>query len=230
VARRRSGTRMRYACDSPAAASRSNTNSPSTSRRRSPTAPAPVRPLQPLLERLGHQRRQRATRGARVSSHPTHQPRRQPHGEHHRRLGHRHPTQLTRSIDIPAGLPLREPESAGDLPGRVRSRHPVIKQFGRGVDAPRPLIRSRPTATVTHFYMELHRASHRSAHLRRPASKLERHLELEVATCVGGVTTPPCGVPSSVAARRPWSTTPALSQPSTSPLAGNVPNAANRAE
>src|SRR6266508_2784598 len=39
-----------------------------------------------------------------------------------------------------------------------------------------------------------------------------------------GLATPPCGVPCSVGASRPLSITPALSQPATAALAGNVPS------
>ena len=42
------------------------------------------------------------------------------------------------------------------------------------------------------------------------------------------LTTPPCGVPSSVGANRPFSTTPAFSQSAISPLAGNVPSRLRR--
>jgi hypothetical protein len=118
---------MRSACDSPDSPSRSKTYSTSTARRRSATAPPLAVTLKQLLDRLGDQRRKRAAGLARVAAQPSHQPARQPHGEHHRRLGHRHLAGFTGQLDVSARLPIRQLELVGDLRYRLSDRGAAVK-------------------------------------------------------------------------------------------------------
>ena len=74
-----------------------------------------------------------------------------------------------------------------------------------------------------------HRIPVRGQRQRRAATTpnlIRRVTMRRVIHCVGGVITPPWGVPSPVGANRPSSITPALSHRCTSPRAGKVPSEA----
>ena len=55
--------------------------------------------------------------------------------EHHGGLRHRDPARYRRLSRIPAGLPRRAPEPAGQHPGRLRRRDARLRQLRGRVDA-----------------------------------------------------------------------------------------------
>jgi hypothetical protein len=94
-------------------------------------------------------------------------------------------------VDIPAGLPLRHGEPVREHPRRIHCGHSRVHQLRSSVD-PLRVLRTTRTTTSSHDIKILHIMSH-AAHstprtLQPPIT--QRDLELEVAQCVGGVTSP----------------------------------------
>ena len=155
----------------------------------------------------------------------TRQPGRHLDREHHRDLRHRDPSARRRLIHVPAGLPRRAPEPAGQHPGRLTRRHAPLSQLRGRVDPLRMLAAAR-AAMDSHAINILPDMSLPGRDTPRPfqPSVAQRDIKAEVIHCVGGVTGPPWGVPSPVGVNRPFSITPALSHPAICSLAGNMPS------
>ena len=154
---------------------------------------------QQLLQRLGDHRGDGAPRLRGVRPHPSHQLYWQLDGEDRGCLRHLHRPSGDSALDIPARLALREPESAGQLTGRISHPSAGSHQFSCSVDPRGVLLGTSPT-TTNHAIKILPNMSHTPRDTRQTLQPAvtQRHLEAEVAHCVGGVATPPCGVPVSV--------------------------------
>jgi len=126
-----------------------------------------------------------------VRSYPRHQPYRELDGEHHARLRHLHRSTVGSAGDIAPGLPLRAPEPPGQLAGRVRHRGAAGHQLSGSVD-PRSVLITTSTTTINHDINILLDMSHPLSDMRRTLQPAitQRHLEAEVAHCVGGVVSP----------------------------------------
>src|ERR1019366_4980379 len=137
-------------------------------------------------------------------SYPRHQPYRQLDGEHHVRLRHLHRSTVGGGGNIGAGLPLRAPEPPSQLAGRIRHRGAAGHQLSGSVD-PRSVLITAGTTTINHDINIILDMSHLLRDTRRTLQPAvtQRHLEAEVAHCVGGVTADPGGVPRSRACRVP---------------------------
>ena len=140
VMRRRSGTKMRYACASCPSPKRSKTKARTT--RLVGIAGAHPDAVEELRQRHGDQRTDRLPAALGVLPHPTDQIARQFHGKDP--LGPRdlHGPGVARALHVAAGLPFGDPMSARQLPGGVRDR-PFRQQLGGGVDASRVLVGPR---------------------------------------------------------------------------------------
>lgn len=119
------------------------------------------------------------------------QPYRQLDGEHPGRLRHRNRPTSGSAVDVPAGLPLRQPEPAGQLTGRISHQGTIGQQVSGRVDPRSVLIATSPT-TTNHDINILPNMSHASRDTRQTFQPpvTERYLEAEVAHCVGGVLSP----------------------------------------
>ena len=173
-----------------------------------------------LIEIAPHRVRQRRAERQpprpRMRSQAGDQRRRQPDREHRRALRHRDALwSIQSSVHVPTRLALGQAVLGLQRPHRVRGRQ-LDQQPDRAIHSNRILVGIRSAAG--HQPLEYHAS--RPTPSPRPRN---RPLELEVRDCVGAVTTPPWGVPSSVRCSRPFSTTPAFSHCRIIPLAGNVP-------
>src|SRR6266508_1416323 len=124
---------------------------------------------------------------------------------------------------IPARLTRRDREPLGQHPNRISGPHAGLGQHGSSGD---PLSTLQIAHTTTsHAIIILPDMSLCPTDTPRPFQPpvVQRDLEAEVAHCVGGETTPPCGTPSPVGVNQPFSTTPACNHCRTSSLAGNRP-------
>src|ERR671910_813183 len=110
-------------------------------------------------------------------------------------------------LDVAAGLALRQPIPASQSPCRLGDVVAGGQQRHRGVDPLRPLVGTSPS-TGRHDARILPLVSNGAP---RPLTSLigQGNLKLEVAYCVGGVSTPPCGVPASLRCGDPSCITPA---------------------
>jgi hypothetical protein len=221
-----------------------------------PAAPSsrravPVSAAEELLQGLRGDRRDGAARRPGVVPDRGGQPAGQPDGEHGALLRDRDPARRSGLADVAARLPLRAAQPPGQHPGRLSRRDPGFQQPGslvdmlsvlRGIRAAIPRhdmkilqimskgrqkTAARPAIPLTSPAPPASPAARRSpATLHPPVT--QRGLEAEIAHCVGGVITPPWGVPSPVGANPlPASNTPAFSQSRIMSLAGNEPSAAS---
>ena len=123
--------------------------------------------------------------------------------EHHRDLRDRDPARRRRLIHIPAGLPRRAAEPAGQQPGRLGRRHAPLSQLRSRVD---PLRMLAAASTITrHAITILPDMSLTAGDTPRPFQPpvAQRDIKAEVIHCVGGVIGDPCGVPFSLATSVP---------------------------
>src|SRR5258708_5923067 len=120
----------------------------------------------------------------------------------------------------PAPAPPEDLPPAAGPPGALPRRgRPRAGTHGARTPPPR---RARPRRRLT-ARPRRHVPAGKSPRTPRPFQPpvAQRDIKGEVAYCVGGVATPPCGVPSSVGEYPlPASEIPALSQPAIIPLAG----------
>ena len=146
---------------------------------------------QKLLQRLGDHRGDGPPRSGGVRPHPRHQLYWQLDGEHRGRLRHLHRPSGGSALDIPARLALREPEPAGQLTGRIRHPSAGGHQLSCRVDPRGVLVGTSPT-TTSHAIKILPNMSHTPRDTRQTLQPAvtQRHLEAEVAHCVGGVVSP----------------------------------------
>jgi len=154
---------------------------------RSPAGTLSTAP-QELLQRLGDHRGDGPPGRGGVGSHPPRQRHRHLDGEHHRRRRRRRRTCDRGTLDIPAGLTRRAPEAVGQRTSRCSCRGPGLHQLDRRVDPRRVLLATNPT-TTSHATNILPDMSLLSCDTRQPLQPAiaQRHLEAEVAHCVGGV-------------------------------------------
>ena len=91
---------------------------------------------------------------------------------------------------------MRAAETGRQLTGRLRHRDPALQKLSRRVD-PRSVFTTGRPAITSHVINILPDMSHLARDTRQALqpSVTQRHLEAEVAHCVGGVMMPPCGVP-----------------------------------
>lgn len=145
-----------------------------------------------------------APRRGRMRPHPNHQLHRQLDGEHRGRRGHRRRAASGGAVEVSASLALRQPEPVGQGPSRVRDRGTGGDQVSGGVDPDGEFVRPSPAA-ANHDINILSDMSHTVGDTRwsLQPSVTQRHLEAEVAHCVGGVIAEPCGLPRSRATRVP---------------------------
>src|SRR6476660_1466289 len=136
-------------------------------------------------------------------------------GEHRGRGGHRNMPGPAGALHVAVRLAGRTAEPAGQLPRGVGCRHTRVQQVRGGVD---PICEhvttsatGRPTTRhVTNILLDMSlRRTDTPRQFDTPIA--QRHLKAEVANCVGGVLTPPCGVPATVRDRTPSTNTPARS-------------------
>jgi hypothetical protein len=151
----------------------------------------PATPCEKLLQRLRHQRRDGDPGLPGMRPHPPCQRRGQLDGEHHPGPRNRHPPPGRRLIDIPARLPDRNSEPARQQARRLRRRHPRLREVRGGVDA-LGVPRRRRTATTHDMKIlpDLSPIAFGTPGLLQPAVT-QRHIETEVAKCVGGVSDAP---------------------------------------
>ena len=158
---------------------------------------------------------------------------------HHRRAPRPH-ARPPRPRDRPEG-PDRRPRR----PGRRPRRLPQARRRPRGLPrtAPRPAPPPPPPRTGSASCAPSSRTSssdprkspsataspsgNHPAAAATTTQPIRRVTCAKVRCCVGGVITPPCGVPSPVGVNAPSSITPAFSQPAIMSLAGNDPSAAS---
>jgi len=111
--------------------------------------------------------------------------------EHHRGLRDRDPARCRRLVHIPAGLPRRAPEPAGQHPDRLGRRHTPLSQFRGRVDALSMLAAAR-AATDNHAINILPDmslvAGDTPGAFQPPVA--QRDIKAEVIYCVGGVLSP----------------------------------------
>ena len=111
--------------------------------------------------------------------------------EHHGCLRNRDPSRCRRLIRIPAGLPRRAPEPAGQHPGRLRRRHARFCQLRGRVD-PLSMLAAISAATDNHAINVLPDmslvAGDTPGAFQPPVA--QRDIKAEVIYCVGGVISP----------------------------------------
>ena len=126
----------------------------------------------------------------RISAHPPGQRHGQLDGEHHLGPRHRHPPASRRLIGIPPRLPDRNREPARQHPRRLRRPHSSLRQVRSGVDALGVLPCRRPATTHDMKILpDLSPIAGGTPGLLQPAVT-QRHIETEIAKCVGGVLSP----------------------------------------
>ena len=124
--------------------------------------------------------------------------------EHHGGLRHRDPAARRRLIHVPAGLPRRAAEPAGQHPGRLSRRHALLGQLRGRVD-PLSMLAAASAAMDNHAINILPDMSLPARDTPRPFQPpvAQRDIKAEVIYCVGGVLGDPCGVPFSLATSVP---------------------------
>ena len=121
---------------------------------------------------------------------PPGQPRGQLDGEHHARLGYRHPAAHGGLVHITAGLPHRDRETARQRRRCLGHPHPSRQQVSGSVDPLSLLPSTHPTVT-SHAINILPNMSLTGRDTPRPLQPpvAQRDIKAEVAHCVGGVST-----------------------------------------
>jgi hypothetical protein len=111
--------------------------------------------------------------------------------EHHGRLRNRDPAARRRLIHVPAGLPRRAAEPAGQHPRRLRRRHAPLSQLCGRVD-PLSMLAAASAAMNNHAINILPDMSLPGRDTPQPFQPpvTQRDIEAEVIYCVGGVTSP----------------------------------------
>src|SRR6266568_3187353 len=133
-------------------------------------------------------------------------------GEHHVGLGNFNPSSSHGLLHVPACLTDRHAVPTGHRASGGNGGHPRPDQIGGGVDPP-GVLDAIDTITPNHVMNILPIMTPPTPWARKTLQPpvAERHLEAEVAHCVGGVAIPPCGVPVWVPCTAPLSArTPAL--------------------
>src|SRR6266571_5098354 len=127
-------------------------------------------------------------------------------GEHHVGLGNFNPSSSHGLLHVPACLTDRHAVPTGHRASGGNGGHPRPDQIGGGVDPP-GVLDAIDTITPNHVMNILPIMTPPTPWARKTLQPpvAERHLEAEVAHCVGGVATPPCGVPVSRRSRWPAS-------------------------
>ena len=108
--------------------------------------------------------------------------------EHHGGLRHRDPAARRRLIHVPAGLPRRAPEPAGQHPGRLTRRHAPLGQLRGRVD-PLSMLAAASATVDNHAINILPDMSLPGRDTPRPFQPpvAQRDVKAEVIYCVGGV-------------------------------------------
>src|SRR5829696_3135684 len=129
-------------------------------------------------------------------AHPIRQRSRQLDGEHHVGLGNFNPSSSHGLLHIPACLPHRHAVPTGHRASDGDGGHARPDQIGGGIDPP-GVFDAIDTATTNHAtnLLPIMTLLTLSARKKFQPPVAQRHLETEVAHCVGGVRIPPCGVP-----------------------------------
>src|SRR5215207_4201357 len=106
-------------------------------------------------------------------------------------------------LHLPACLPHRHAVPTRHRASDGDGGHARPDQIGGGIDPP-GVFDAIDTATTNHAtnLLPIMTLLTLSARKKFQPPVAQRHLETEVAHCVGGVTIPPCGVPSRVGANR----------------------------
>jgi hypothetical protein len=148
-------------------------------------------PRQELLQRLRHHGGDRPPRDPGMLADSCRQPGRHLDREHHGRLRNRHPARCRRLIHIPAGLPQRAAEPAGQHPRRLSRRHAPLGQL-RGCVDPLSTLAAASTAMHNHAINVLPDMSLAGHDTPRPLQPpvAQRDVEAEAIHCVGGVLSP----------------------------------------
>src|SRR6266571_4295567 len=138
-------------------------------------------------------------------------------GEHHVGLGNFNPSSSHGLLHVPACLTDRHAVPTGHRASGGNGGHPRPDQIGGGVDPP-GVLDAIDTITPNHVMNILPIMTPPTPWARKTLQPpvAERHLEAEVAHCVGGVATPPWGVPACGCSSVSPASTPALSHPMTS--------------
>src|SRR6266496_5760959 len=167
--------------------------------RRHPPAPAPGPscartlprdiPPQELSQRLGHHRRQGGVTLAGMLAHPPRQRARQLDGEHHVRLGYLDPPSSHGLLHIPSCLTDRHAVPASHRASGGDDGHAHPDQLGGGIDPPGVLDAIDTTTNHAVNLLPVMTLLTLSARKKFQPPVTQRHLEAEVAHCVGGVTT-----------------------------------------
>jgi RNA-directed DNA polymerase len=148
-------------------------------------------PRQELLQCLADQAGDGAAGLAGVFADPRRQRHWQLNGKHRGRLRDRHRPARDGTLDIPAGLPLRQPEPAGQLADRVGQLNAGGQQLSGRVDPRGVLLATSPTTTSHDINILpcMSRTARDTRQTLQPAVT-QRHLKAEIAHCVGGVVSP----------------------------------------
>src|SRR6266571_8806050 len=119
-------------------------------------------------------------------------------GEHHVGLGNFNPSSSHGLLHVPACLTDRHAVPTGHRASGGNGGHPRPDQIGGGVDPP-GVLDAIDTITPNHVMNILPIMTPPTPWARKTLQPpvAERHLEAEVAHCVGGVAADPCGVPRS---------------------------------
>src|SRR6266516_3781920 len=168
--------------------------------RRHPPAPAPGPscartlprdiPPQELSQRLGHHRRQGGVTLAGMLAHPPRQRARQLDGEHHVRLGYLDPPSSHGLLHIPSCLTDRHAVPASHRASGGDDGHAHPDQLGGGIDPPGVLDAIDTTTNHAVNLLPVMTLLTLSARKKFQPPVTQRHLEAEVAHCVGGVSSP----------------------------------------
>ena len=157
---------------------------------RSPAGRLSAAPREEFGQRAGHHGGDRGLALARVRAHPRGQPRGQLDGEHHARLGHRHPAARGGLVHVPAGLAHRNREPGSQHRCRLRHGDAGFCQLSGSID-PRSVFCIAHTAT-SHDTNILPDMSLTGRDTPRPFQPpvAQRDIKAEVIYCVGGVISP----------------------------------------
>jgi hypothetical protein len=145
---------------------------------------------------LGDHRRQRPARLGGVPADSRDERHRQLDGEHRSRVRHRDMPGTSCPLHVPVCLPRRATEPLGQLRCGIGGRDAVIQQISGSIDPLRELVGASATtasrSTLSHVTNVLLEMSHLPGDTPRTLQPavVQRHLEAEVAHCVGGVISP----------------------------------------